>query len=193
MHARTATDLENLVGIGKPERAGELAFHFSLAGPSPEMRSKALYHSLEAGRRAALLFSHREALHHFDTAASLANEVTGVDLATRAELVIQRARSARSLGLWVQSLTYARELQLLTDDVKLRAEGHEICGFALQQTFRMTEALEEYESGLKVLRGLDPEPVTDRGRLRIQQQQAPDLVHAGQRALPPCSRRRDAA
>ena len=71
LHEHAGTALERLAGERAGERAAELANHFLLARRSLEIRAKALTYSLEAGRHAASVSAHREALQHFSQAYDL--------------------------------------------------------------------------------------------------------------------------
>src|SRR5262249_27462429 len=100
LHAHAGRALERLAGARALEQAPELAHHSSRAGQSGEVRAKALRYSLEAGRRAAKLSSHREAFDNFDRACELLQRQGAVDLAARLEAVEGRGSAGRALGLW---------------------------------------------------------------------------------------------
>ena len=71
LHARAGETIERLAGERVSDMAAELAHHFTVAERLIDVRAKAIRYNLEAGRRAAALSSHREALEHFGRAYEL--------------------------------------------------------------------------------------------------------------------------
>jgi DNA-binding SARP family transcriptional activator len=178
LHARAGDVLEEL--YDSSQRPGELAYHYLLAGTSSELRAKALHYSLEAGRQAAKLFSHREALQHFDNAAELLSLVEiQLESAPRFEVAIQRAHACRSTGYWSRALEHAREARDLTEDPMERAQSHEICAHALLQMSQGSLAHEEGDAGLAELAKIATDAGTSRIRFSIRQHQAQVLFLRG--------------
>jgi tetratricopeptide (TPR) repeat protein len=169
LHARVGETLEGLAGAGAAARAAELAHHFARAGQDRVVREKALRYSLEAGRRAAALSSHREALTHFSRACELIEQVgNGVDPATRLAALEGRGYAERELAMWLPCIASFRSVLDLTDQPPRRAWARATIGYALHHTIDAAAALAECDAGLLELARVADEPDVAVARLRLQ-------------------------
>jgi len=152
LHGRIGELLERMRGPRAADRTPELAHHFSLAGHSAPIRAKALRYSLEAGRRAAGLSSHREALAHFARACELVEHAhEEVDLATRLEALEGRAYAEHGLARWPESVATFRQVLALAEDPVRRAAARNMAASVLLHTGEIPDVLAESEAGLAEL------------------------------------------
>jgi tetratricopeptide (TPR) repeat protein len=148
LHARVGETLERLAGDRAPERASELARHFTLGGRLLAVRHKALTYSLEAGRRAAALSAHREALLHFRRALTLIEQGLEVSQSIELTALEGRGRAERQMAMWLPSIETFRRVLARSDDPAQRARAHGGIAYALHHTDRAAEALAEVDAGL---------------------------------------------
>ena len=130
LHEHAGSALEQVAGERAVERAAELANHFLLARRSLEIRAKALAYSLEAGRHAAGVSAHREALQHFSQAYDLLQANGEHDEADAiVEALEGRAGAEWALGLWQPLVETCERLLARTAD-PLRAGAERAAGSA---------------------------------------------------------------
>jgi DNA-binding SARP family transcriptional activator/tetratricopeptide (TPR) repeat protein len=169
LHARAGEILEHLARDQALAHAPELARHFSLAGQSVAVRAKALAYSLEAGRRAAALFSHREALHHFTQASQLIETSADQETAeARLAALEGRGHAERELAQWLACIVSFRRVLELSDDPLRRARARGVIAYALQHTGDTVAAVDEADAGLAELDTAAHGPEIQVARLRLQ-------------------------
>jgi DNA-binding SARP family transcriptional activator len=193
LHARAGQALERLAGPRADERAAELAHHFVHGGDSQPVRGKALHYSLLAGRRAAALSSHQEALEHFSRAtALLEREGERADLEARLEALEGCGHAERALWLWLPLIAdFQRVLELASDPLR-RGQARDAIGYARQQTGDTAAAMANYEQALVELAPLEDQAEAVVPRFRVQTARAYlwflqgrflDMEREGQRML----------
>ena len=171
LHARAGETLEKLAGERAADQAPELARHFTLAGDAPPMRTKAIHYSLEAGRRAAAISAHREALDHFIHACDAIERADDASEPTvRLEALEGRGQAERELAMWPAAIASFRRVLELSDDPLRRARARGVIAYALHHTFDTAAALVESDAGLTELEaaGLGPHAAVDRMHLQYQ-------------------------
>jgi DNA-binding SARP family transcriptional activator len=99
LHARAGEVLERLRSESANVEPSQLAYHFSLAGDSRDVRAKTLRYSLAAGRRALALASYAEAVVQFERATQLVEADPGLASPTL------RLDAARGRGVIAAHLT----------------------------------------------------------------------------------------
>ena len=178
LHGRAGRVLESLHGGRSRERAAELAHHFALASETRETRGKLLTYSVEAGRRAAGLSSHREALTHFTRACELietSGRSGGKDGPSAEDWLAAlegRGGSERAMGLWEASIDSFRRALGATVDPLCLARSHAAIGYAHQRIGDSTTAMAHYNAGLAELESAREAPGVAIARLRLQSDQA---------------------
>jgi len=178
LHMRAGQVLEPLYSGRSRERAAELAHHFARAGESREIRRKLLAYSLEAGRWAAGLSSHREALIHFTRSCDLLEAFgdPGVEGEPSAEdwlgALEGRGGTERAMGLWEDSIVSFRRLLDAAIDPLKRAQSHAAIGYAHQRTGDSITAMAHYDAGLRELDAADQVRGTAVARIRLKSDQA---------------------
>jgi DNA-binding SARP family transcriptional activator len=170
LHMRAGENIEQTNDRDVPERVGRLAEHFRLATPSPNNQSKAFRYSLQAGRTAAALGSHREAMTHFTAACELADSAAAdATPAERIEALEGRGRAERELARWQHSIATYEQVLRLADSPLRRARARSVIAYALQHTGNTPRALAELETGLRELAGLPTSVDTTQDRLYLSQ------------------------
>ncbi|MFN8634909.1 MAG: tetratricopeptide repeat protein [Chloroflexota bacterium] len=155
MHARAGEALERLAGSRASDRAAELAYHFYASRAGADSRDKALRYSLEAGRRAAALMLHREALRHFANVCDLIDrDGATVSQMTHLDVLDGRQNAERSLGLWRPLIETCERILSLADDPIKRARAHSSIGHAWQRVGDMVAAERACDDTLRDLEGL---------------------------------------
>jgi predicted ATPase len=145
LHAVAARTLERLADGRTLDHAAELAHHFALAGRDATTRHKALNYSLEAGRKAATLSSHNEALAQYAQACTLLSDTEPPSV--RLEALEGRGQAERNLGQWQNCVnTFARVLEQSMDTFQ-RVRAYGAIGRALAQLGKVADALETYATG----------------------------------------------
>ncbi len=174
LHGRAGEVLERLAGASALNMAAELAFHFARAGHTVPIKRKALTYSLRAGRQAAALASHREALLHFQTACTLvADPALEADPETRLAALEGRGLAERGMGMWPACIETFRQVLELVSEPIARAEARQVISFALTHTGDTPAALREAEAGLAELGPVaGDEPAGAVVRLELQHQLA---------------------
>ncbi len=168
LHARAGETLERLAGARAADQAAELAHHFTLAGQAAPVRVKALRYSLEAGRRAATLSSHREALDHFAQASDLIEHAgEPAAPAVRLDALEGRGRAEQALARWPASMASFRQVLNLLDDPVRRAAARGAIAYGLLHTGDIHQALAECDAGLTELAAAAG-PEVAAARLRLQ-------------------------
>ncbi|MGE3267421.1 MAG: tetratricopeptide repeat protein [Chloroflexota bacterium] len=168
LHARAGEIIERLAGERADDRAAELAYHFALAASVAPTAQKALRFSLDAGRRAAALSAHREALRHFTRACDVLDlHGSSDDAALRLDVLQGRGTAEQDLGLWQSAIQTFRQVLSLTDDPYRRAHAHSIIGRGLEQVTDMSSALMAYDAALADLAPVAGEPAAERMRLAL--------------------------
>lgn len=171
LHGRAGDVLERLAGDSAMDMAAELAYHFSRAGQTAPIRRKALNYSLRAGRAAAALASHREALQHFDVACSLMEDpALGADTEMRVAGLEGRGLAQGQQGMWQGCIASYRQVLDLVSDPRARAEARQSISFALHHTVDIVGARLEAEAGLAELSGVEDRPDVAVVRLELQHQ-----------------------
>jgi class 3 adenylate cyclase/tetratricopeptide (TPR) repeat protein len=174
-HAQAGEVLERVYGGRRTERAAELARHFALASETSEIRRKLLTYSLEAGRRAASLSSHREALTHFTRGCELLDLAgTAEELSPEERLGAWEGRGSteRAIGLWEASVESFRRSLAMTVDPLRRARSHAAIGYAHQRTGDSITAMAHYDTGLRELDAAGEARDVVIARIRLQSDQA---------------------
>jgi tetratricopeptide (TPR) repeat protein len=173
LHGRAGDVLERLAGDNAMHMAPELAYHFSRAGQTAPIRRKALNYSLRAGRAAAALASHREALQHFDIACSLMEDpALGADTDMRVAALEGRGLAQGQQGMWQACIASYRQVLDLVSEPRARAEARQSISFALHHTVDIVGARLEAEAGLAELSGVEDRPDVAVVRLELQHQLA---------------------
>ncbi len=174
LHGRAGEVLERLAGASALNMAAELAFHFARAGHTVPIKRKALTYSLRAGRQAAALASHREALLHFQTACTLvADPALEADPETRLAALEGRGLAERGMGMWPACIATFRQVLDLVHEPIARAEARHVISFATHHTGDTAAALIEAEAGLDELSPVpDGAPNAAIVRLELQHQLA---------------------
>jgi predicted ATPase len=134
LHARAAQALERLEKPALAERAAALAYHYAEAGRSATFRSKATTYGLVAGRQAAALSSHPEALALYARVCAILDEQPAS--VPRRELLaalLGRGLAERELGMWSDCLATYRRVFALTQDLRVQAEARDVIAYALAQ------------------------------------------------------------
>ncbi|MCI4362909.1 MAG: protein kinase [Thermoplasmata archaeon] len=123
-HRRAAEVLERSAGARAEQVAGELAHHYLLGGAVEQ----SFRYSGLAARRAARIYAHEEAIHHYQTALELMDELHPPAEATESEPVSERARlhaelsmEQTFLGQWAGAETNANAAARLFERVGDRA------------------------------------------------------------------------
>jgi tetratricopeptide (TPR) repeat protein len=152
LHGRAGEVLEVLAGDNSNAISAELAYHFSRAGQTAPIRLKALHYSLRAGRQAAALASHREALQHFEVAATLVSDpALKVDNETRLAALEGRGAAEDGMGMWPSCVKTFRQVLDLAPDPLTRARARRMISFELHHLGDTVAALHEAEAGLAEL------------------------------------------
>jgi DNA-binding SARP family transcriptional activator len=183
LHEKAGHGLERWAGDRANEHAAELARHFSLSARKPELRQKALYYSLEAGRRATALSARRDALTFFTQACELVESLgEAADASAHVDALEGRALGQRDLAQWPSCIESARHLVELCDDPIRRASAHGMIGYAHHHIGETAAALAATDAGLADLTGVaEPEqPTTIAARLHLQHQKSIILFLGGQ-------------
>lgn len=171
LHAQAGEAIEQMAGARVADLSTELARHFSAAERLLEVRDKALRYSMDAGRRAAALSSHREALAHFDRACQLLErDGEPADRATWLEALEGRTNAEGALGLWQGQIVDAeRILQVATDPVQ-RARAGGAIGYARQLMGDTAGAMAAFQAALAGLDGAGEraDAIVPRFRLRTE-------------------------
>lgn len=174
-HAQAGDVLEREYGSRRTERAAELARHYALASENGEIRRKLLTYSLEAGRRAASLSSHREALTHFTRACDLLDRTgTAEELGAEERLGTWEGRGSteRAMGLWEASVDSFRRSLSMTVDPLRRARSLAAIGYAHQRTGDSLTAMAHYDAGLRELDTAGDARDVAIARIRLKSDQA---------------------
>ena len=169
LHALAGEAIEQIAGPRASDLSTELARHFTAAERLLEVRDKALRYSMDAGRRAVALSSHREALAHFDRACQLL-ERDGEPADREGWLEALEGRSNAEWALWLwQPLILDSEqiLQAATDPVQ-RGRAHNAIGYAHQQTGDIAGAVNAFEAALTELDGAGDSPAALVPRFRLR-------------------------
>lgn len=117
LHGQAGEALERLAGPHAAEHASALAHHFVRAGRAPKMAAKALFYSLEAGRRAAGLLLHHEAREHFSRVCDLIDRGdVPVTVPTHLEVLEGRLTAEHALGMWLAMIATAERILEATSD-----------------------------------------------------------------------------
>jgi len=147
LHRRAGEALEAL----HPERVEALARHFALG----RVRDEALAYSLQAGRRAQAMYSHEEALAHYDQALALAG---ADDREAQWEIRIRREEVLNVLGRREEQ---AADLAALADlaggDPERLAEVHRRRAWLLAHLGRYEEARSAAQRALSLAESLGDE------------------------------------
>ena len=168
LHEHAGTALERVAGERALERAAELANHFLLARRSLEIRAKALTYSLEAGRHAASVSAHREALQHFSQAYDLLQADGEPDESDAiVEALEGRANAEWALGLWQPLVETCERLLARADDPLLRARARGWIGHARQRMGDTETAVLECDTALAELEAVPQVPEVTAARLRL--------------------------
>jgi class 3 adenylate cyclase/tetratricopeptide (TPR) repeat protein len=171
LHAVAGATIERLAGDRAADVAAELARHFFAAERLIEVREKAIRYNLEAGRRAAALSSHREALEHFSRVCQLLErDGEPADYNTWLEALDGRCNAEWALWLWRPLIADSeRLLQVVTDPVR-RARALNAIGYAQQQTGDIADATAAFQAALADLdaAGDRPDAVVPRFRLQVE-------------------------
>jgi tetratricopeptide (TPR) repeat protein len=168
LHGQAGEALERLAGPHAAEHAAELAHHFVRAGRAPKMSAKALFYSLEAGRRAAGLLLHHEALEHLGRVCDLIDrDGVAVTLAIHLEVLSARLAGQRELGMWPAMIATAERILELAEDPLLRARARSAIGEARQRTGDMAAAVDACDGALADLDGAPRQPETASARLTV--------------------------
>ena len=168
LHASAGAALELLAGSRVNERASELAYHFVHGGQAPTVRARALQYSLLAGRRAAALSSHREALEHYTQASELIETSNlSIEPAQRLEAVEGRGSAEFALGLWLPLIETCQQVLDLTDEPLRRARARGWIGHSKQRVGDTAAAIHECDAALAELQGAPTEPSVVVARLRL--------------------------
>jgi class 3 adenylate cyclase/tetratricopeptide (TPR) repeat protein len=147
LHAAIGATLEQLAGPRAGDYASALAHHFRGGGPQRAVRDKALLYSLEAGRRAAMVAAHREALNEFIAAWQLLEAAPNEPPERRVEALRGRAQAERSLGLWQDCIATSRLLLNSVSEPLQQAEAYGALGRALEQLGETAAAEKAYANG----------------------------------------------
>jgi len=168
LHGRAGEALERLAGPRADERSAKLAHHFVNAVPGAENRVKALQYSLEAGRRAAALFQHHEALEHFRRVCELADRHgVAISLETHLEVLEGRQTAERALGEWQQVVETSERILSLAHDPLLRARAGSSIGDARQRVGDLAGATDACDHALAELDGISEQTETVSARLQL--------------------------
>jgi tetratricopeptide (TPR) repeat protein len=119
------------------------------------LRAKALEFSEAAGDAAAALFSIREALTHYETAATFAegSEATELRIAEkRGDLALRLGRVEMAIESWQRCLAYWRD----RDQPEHVAELHRKVGAALAHKGERKAAIEQHQQGINLIKDLPP-------------------------------------
>jgi tetratricopeptide (TPR) repeat protein len=179
LHALAGETIERLAGTRTSALSAELARHFARGGRASAMRDKALRYGLEAGRRAAALSAHQEALQHYTELWPLVEFDSRVDASTRNAVLEGRARAERELARWDESIDTLTLLTELTDDRLTRARGLGAIVYALRHTDRATEAPAYLDQALRQLDGVTESPALRAVRLQLLLEKALHLFLEG--------------
>ena len=154
------------------ERAAELAHHFALAATVAPTAEKALRFCLVAGRRAAALSAHRDALRHYTRAYELLEEHGTSDQNVQLLEVLEgRGTAEWNLWRWEPLIADFQRVLELTDDPVRRGLARSAIGFARQQRGDTAAAMADYAAALDELAAVPdrPDAVVPRFRLRVEQ------------------------
>jgi class 3 adenylate cyclase/tetratricopeptide (TPR) repeat protein len=167
LHGRAGEALERLAGSRASECAADLGYHFFNAGTDARLQAKALHYSLEAGRRAAALTLHHEALQQFSRVCELIDrDGVDIDRETHLDVLDGRVAAERAEGLWLQMLATSERLLELTDDPIRRARARTSIGEGRQRTGDLAGAVDACDGALAEL---DRAPVqSDTAAVRLQ-------------------------
>jgi predicted ATPase/DNA-binding SARP family transcriptional activator len=168
LHGRAGELLEQFYGPRADDFSAELAHHFAHAGDSAKTRAKVLRYSLIAGRRAAQVSSYPQALDHFSRAWQSIQQDSFPDVDLELEVLQGRGWAEAQLARWQETVaTYRRALNLAKDPVA-RARAHGLIAFAFQHMGDLATVVEECNSGLGEVSGIQG---GDAMAARIQLQQ----------------------
>jgi DNA-binding SARP family transcriptional activator/predicted ATPase len=162
LHAWAGEVLERRYGDLADDHAGQLAYHFSVAGESRAVRVKALRYSLSAGRRAIALASNVEALEHFERATQLIEADTDlVEADERASALSGRGLAESNLARYQDSVRSFRAAQSLMQDPVQRGQVRRTIAYSLARGGTLGELLAECEAGMDEVTGVRSPAATD--------------------------------
>ena len=170
LHAAAGATIERLAGERVADVSAELARHFFAAERLIEVREKAIRYNLEAGRRAAVLSSHREALEHFSRVCLLLErDGESADHDTWLEALDGRCNAEWALWLWQPLIEDSEQLLQATTDPVRRARALNAIGYAQQQTGDTSSAMSAFEAALAELEaaGDRPDALVPRFHLQV--------------------------
>jgi DNA-binding SARP family transcriptional activator/Tfp pilus assembly protein PilF len=169
LHGQVAEVLEQVYGARADEHAAEIAYHFGLAGESPELRAKRLHYNLIAGRRAAHLSAYPQALDHFSRAWEIIQQDASFpDVELQVEVLQGRGWAETQMARWRDTIATYRQALGLIQDPLARSRAYGLIGFAFAHVGDLLQVGEECSSGLAELVGQDGPEVTS-ARLQLQQ------------------------
>lgn len=169
VHAQIGHAIEAQAGARIGEHAAALAHHFMLAARTPATREKAVEYGLEAGRRAAALSAHPDALAHFSNVCELLSErANTVDGPRFLEALEGRGRAEREVGRWPESIDTHREILARTADALRRASARAMIAVVHIHMGEVSMALAETAAALGEL-GDDASIEAAAIRLYVQQ------------------------
>ena len=165
-HAEVGAQLEARAGERGEGVAALLAEHYSqAAGLAAEvhlddleldvLRAKALEFAEAAGDAAAALFANREALAHYESAATFAEDSEDVELRIaekQGDLALRLGRVEVAIESWQRCLAYWRD----TDQPQHVAELHRKIGAALAHKGDRKAAIEQHQQGINLIKDLPP-------------------------------------
>jgi DNA-binding SARP family transcriptional activator len=172
LHGRAGAAVERLLGEHADDHAAELAHHFSLAGQDREIRIKALHYSMQAGRQAAALSSHPQALAQYVRAFEFLESDPSIgDSGMRLQALDGRGWAELGLARWPESAaTFQQVFELSTDAVR-KARARALIAFAFSHMGDMRRVMDECTRGLDELASFDTRDATE-VRLQLQQHMA---------------------
>ena len=147
LHLRVAEAFERTYGSRVEEHASALAHHLYQSGAAAD-EAKTIRFLTLAGDQALETGAFEDALRHFDDALELSGER---EAATRAGLLVKRARTANSLGRTEQTFVDLQRACVLYEGLgDLEAVGRTCGGLAMQAIWRsdQEDALLVVERGL---------------------------------------------
>lgn len=169
LHAHAGELLERLRGDHAGDYAAELAHHFSLAGESPQIRSKTLHYSMLAGKRAADLSSYAESLVHFGRASEIIEgDAARDEIEVYLEALRGRGRAESQMAKYADSAASFRKILALSNDPIQRGFARQVLAFSLNHAGAFREVIDECEAGLAEVAGVEG-PAAMRIRVTLQQ------------------------
>jgi adenylate cyclase len=165
-HAEVGAFLERRAGQHGEGAAALLAEHYGRAAALAtevrvddldidELRDKAAQFSEAAGDAASALFSNPEALAHYETAASLAedNQDVGPRIAEKqGDIALRLGRVDAAIEFWRRSLAYWRDRDALEHVAELQRK----IGAALAHKGERKAAIEQLQQGINLIKDMPP-------------------------------------